>query len=47
MVSMSEVNIRIDLGLPWHVKEIGGKGKQVAVLLGNFIQATEIDAESE
>jgi hypothetical protein len=44
---MSEVNHCIDLGLPWCIKEIRGKGEWIVVLLGDFIQAAEIDAESE
>ena len=47
MVGMPEVNFRIDFGLAQAVKEVSNVRLRVSVLLCDFIQTAEVNAESE
>jgi hypothetical protein len=44
---MSEVNLRIDPSFSRRVKEVGNERKRVSVFLGDLVETTEIDTESE
>ena len=37
MVHVVDINLRIDLSLAWGIKENKGKGKWIAVFLGDFV----------
>jgi len=47
MVGMLEVNVGEQSCFTWTVQEIGDLGEWVAVFLGDFIEATEINAKME
>ena len=47
MVSMTEVDRRIDAGFTRGGQEVGYKREWVAILLGDLVQSTEVNTESE
>jgi hypothetical protein len=47
MIGMSEVNLGIDLRFLWTFEQVRGAGKGIAVFLRDFIESSEVDAQSE
>jgi hypothetical protein len=47
MIGMSEVNLGIDLRFSRTFKQVRGTGKGIAVFLRDFIESSEVDAQSE
>jgi hypothetical protein len=47
MIGMSEVNLGIDLRFSRTFKQVCGAGKGIAVFLRDFIESSEVDAQSE
>jgi len=43
MIGVSEVNLGIDSGFAQGIQQINSKGKWIAVLLGDFVKAAEVD----
>ena len=47
MVCMPEIYLGVDFGLAGGVQKVGDQGEWVAILFGNFIEASEVNAEPE
>jgi hypothetical protein len=47
MIGTSEVNLGIDLCFSRTFEEVHGAGKGIVVFLRDFIESSEVDAQSE
>ena len=47
VISMTEIEFRIDACLGWRIKEVGDEGKRISVLPGDFVEPPVVDAETK
>ena len=47
MIHVPEIYLGVDLGLAGGVQKVGDQGEWAAILFGNFIEASKVNAEPE
>ena len=47
MICVPEIYLGVDFGLAGGVQKVGDQGEWVAILFGNFIEASKVNAEPE
>ena len=46
VISMSEINFGVELGLPKHIQEIRDQWEWISIFLGDFVEALVVDTQA-